>query len=305
MRKDIEIIEELQQGINSTANQEELWTRYQNLVYKIARQSNNTSGNDFDDLVQQGFMGLLTAAMKYKPESAGRNGGKASFAVYASPFIRFSMYDYLDATYCQFHIPTYMRTLLGKYRLVCDMLKAEGKEVEPEKVKKKLGINSRQYNRMVRTLHRMRVQSLDAEDDNGDGDDSRSLHELLASGEDLEKYFIVNERTMELHQCLSGALGLLDEKTAEMIKCRYFLGYRLTMIARIMNCSEAYVGSRIERGFSQIRRGEFGFRLAELLDDRAIRKHTVIRELKSESEQPAEKNDGPSMEDTGALFLIG
>lgn len=62
-------------------------------------------GLDLDDLIQEGFFGLMRAAQKYEKE-------KSEFSTYASIWIRSSIQRALAEKSEEFHLPVYMRERL-------------------------------------------------------------------------------------------------------------------------------------------------------------------------------------------------
>ena len=73
-----EIVEQIQKGIEVTANQERLWKNNERFVrWVIRKYIGDCCKDDQEDFMQQGFIGLISAAGKYRPE----NGAK--FLTYA------------------------------------------------------------------------------------------------------------------------------------------------------------------------------------------------------------------------------
>ena len=235
-----EIVSFIQKGIDVTENQERLWMNNKGMVYRIIRQC-GILGNDNeleDDMAQQGFIGLVNAALKYNPDE------KAGFLGYAIPFIRGSIYSYMASTYNCFHIPQYMRRRMRGY----GKLMAGGRETSDDEICSTLHISGKQLEELRETLNRIRAYSLDA--CAGDTDDG--LMEYIDSDEDLENAAVSSVYEMELHKALTAALSILDGRTLEIIKCVYFMGFSRTKVAEMSGCSHACICSKIERGFQKI-----------------------------------------------------
>lgn len=63
-----EIVKNIQNGTDVTLNQERLWNNNKGMVYKVIRRC-GIHGEDIEnDLAQQGFIGLINAAVKYSQQ---------------------------------------------------------------------------------------------------------------------------------------------------------------------------------------------------------------------------------------------
>lgn len=252
-----EIVEQIQNGVDVTANQERLWLKNRGIVYKMIRQKGLKNSDMEDDLAQQGFMGLINAATKYEI------GGSAKFLSYAIPFINGAMFRYMGTAISPFHIPQYMRRRIRRYAELQTEARAKGEELTDGQVCEVIGISEESFRSLQQTMERIRTYSL--EDAIPGGDEETSLLETIASDEDVEQLVINGESEKGLHKLLQKALSSLDKRTAEMIKCVYYMNFSKSSIARMMNCSRSYVGTRIERGFRRIRL-EYGDELVQYMD---------------------------------------
>ena len=73
-----EIVEQIQKGIDVSDNQERLWKQNKKFVsYCIKKYIGGCEQQDYDDFVNEGFIGLLNAAMKFNKEKmrASANNG--------------------------------------------------------------------------------------------------------------------------------------------------------------------------------------------------------------------------------------
>ena len=252
-----EIVEQIQNGVDVTANQERLWLKNRGIVYKMIRQKGLKNSDMEDDLAQQGFMGLINAATKYEI------GGSAKFLSYAIPFINGAMFRYMGTAISPFHIPQYMRRRIRRYAELQTEARAKGEELTDGQVCEIIGISEDSFRSLQQTMERIRTYSL--EDAIPGGDEETSLLETIASDEDVEQLVINGESEKGLHKLLQKALSSLDKRTAEMIKCVYYMNFSKSSIARMMNCSRYYIGTRIERGFRRIRL-EYGDELVQYMD---------------------------------------
>lgn len=232
-----EIVENIQNGIDVTLNQERLWQQNKGMVYRIIRFKSKFSQDIEDDLAQQGFIGLINAATKYKM------GGEGSFLSYAMPFVTGAIYKYMATTYNHFHIPQYMRR---RIRLYQDITAVE--EMSDEDIAQRLNIPIFSVREVRETIEKLCTYSLYSTEKETD----KLIIDTIADNYDLEEMIISSVYEQELHNALTDALGILDDVTIEIIKCVFFLGFSKKRVADMMNCSTAAISGRIERGFNKI-----------------------------------------------------
>ncbi|MCK9221126.1 MAG: sigma-70 family RNA polymerase sigma factor [Limnochordia bacterium] len=87
---DLELVEKVQQGDKQAA--EDLVTKYTGLVRHIVTRY-HTPFHDWEDLCQEGFIGLLSAAKRYRPEAF-----QVKFSSFAYLCIRRKIYSVLKAS---------------------------------------------------------------------------------------------------------------------------------------------------------------------------------------------------------------
>ncbi len=240
-----EIVEQIKKGIRVTANQEKLWKKNERFVrWVIKKYIGDCCKEDLEDFMQQGFIGLISAAGKYRSE------GGAKFLTYAENHIKTAIFRYNGCNTFSVHIPEYLKARMRKlaafkleYRATFD------REPEPEEIQKALRISLHSLHHLEKTLLNMRTRSLD-EYISEDG--SSSFLELLSTDEKIDELVGYSEYQRELHNELDKALGILDQRTALMIRCVYYQGNGYTRTAKIFGCSRQTVDGRIKKGFYKI-----------------------------------------------------
>jgi RNA polymerase sigma factor (sigma-70 family) len=90
---------ELFQDIDNKENRHEIIQSHLKLVSKIAKKYSFLNGNVFEDLVQEGTLGLVLAIDKFDPSLEFR------FSTFASFYIRNQIRKYLRSSAYLFHIP--------------------------------------------------------------------------------------------------------------------------------------------------------------------------------------------------------
>lgn len=240
-----EIVEQIQKGIEVTANQERLWKNNRSYVIKCIRKYiGECDPQDFEDFINEGFIGLVTATRKY------RAGQGTNFLTYATFYIRAALYRYNELNTYTVRIPEYLKERMKKLAAFKQAYRKEfHKEPEPEEIQKALCISARSLCHLEKTLLNIKTRSLDEYISN-DGD--TELIDLLVSDEKIDDLVCRSEYQKDLHKELEAALSILDQKTALMIRCAYYQQNCYTKTAKIFGCSKQAVNERIKKGFYKI-----------------------------------------------------
>lgn len=240
-----EIVEQIQKGIDVTENQERLWKNNRPYVMKcIKKYIGECDPQDYEDFINEGFIGLVTAASRYKA------GEGTKFLAYATFHIRAALYQYNGLNTYTVRIPEYLKDRMRKLAAFNQEYSEEfHREPEPEEIQKALCISARSLCHLEKTLMNMRTKSLDEYiSDEGDV----SLIDILSTDERIDELAGSSEYQKELHKELESALSLLDNKTALMIRCAYYQRNSYTRTAAIFGCSKQAVEERIKKGFYKI-----------------------------------------------------
>lgn len=240
-----EIVEQIQKGIEVTANQERLWKKNEKFIrWVIRKYIGDCCKEDLEDFTQQGFIGLVSAAGRYK----AKHGTK--FLSYAENHIKTAIFRYNGCNTSSVHVPEYLKTRMRKLAAFKQRYKEEfRREPDSEVICEALHISDRALCHLEKTLMNMETRSLD-EYISEDG--SSSLMDMLAADERVDELAGGGEYQRELHKELGQALSLLDDKTALMIRCVYYQRNTYTKTARIFGCSKQAVEERIRKGFYRI-----------------------------------------------------
>ena len=106
-----EIVTRIKAGIDGAANMELLYTQNRGMLCKIA--SKYQSYAEYDDLLQEGFVGLCNAVDAWEPE------GGASFIAYAVFWISQAMQRYIENNGSCVRIPSGQQQKIWKYKKIC------------------------------------------------------------------------------------------------------------------------------------------------------------------------------------------
>ena len=244
-----EIVEQIQKGIEVTANQERLWKNNKGFVVLcIKKYVGSCSDQDFNDFMQEGFIGLAEAARSFDI------GREAKFLTYAEYHIRKSVYRYNGLNTYMVRVPEYLKTRMRKLAAFKKNYMEEfHREPDQEEILNALHISYRSLCHLEKTMLNMRTKSLD-EYISDDGD--ANLLDMLSTDERIDELVGCSEYQKELHEELEAALSILDDKTALMIRCAYYQRNNYTKTAEIFGCSRQAVDERIKKGFYRILHSE-------------------------------------------------
>lgn len=240
-----EIVEQIQKSIEITANQERLWKNNERFVRMVIRKYiGDCCREDFEDFMQQGFIGLISAVGKYRPERGTK------FLTYAEKHIKTAIFRYNGCNTSSVHIPEYLKARMRKLTAFRQEYRKEfQREPDREEIQSALCISSRSLSHLEKTLLNMRTLSLD-EYISGDGESS--LMDMLSTDDKIDELVCGSEYQKDLHRELEEALSILDYKTAMMIRCAYYQRNSYVRTAEIFGCSRQAVDERIKKGFYKI-----------------------------------------------------
>lgn len=253
-----EIVEQIQKGIEVTTNQERLWKRNRPYVARCIRKYiGECDPQDYEDYINEGYIGLLTAASRF-------NAGQGTkFLTFATFHIKAALYRYNGLNTYTVRIPEYLKTRLRKLAAFRQGYREEfHREPEPEEIQKALRISARALCHMEKTLLNMETRSLD-EYISVDGESS--LLDLLSADEKVDELAGGSEYQKQLHEELEEALSILDDKTALMIRCAYYQRYSYTRTAEIFSCTRQAVDERIKKGFYKILHSKYRRKLESFM----------------------------------------
>ena len=185
------------------------------LVIKIAHHYIIPS-NKIMDIIQEGNIGLMTAARKFSPDFNVR------FASYASLWIKQSISRYLTSNDELIHLPSRKATIvrnIKKFRT--EFKKTNEREPLTEEILKEIDIEEKQ----LKTLHTFIYESICSLDANVSFSkkekNTSTLYDYISSGnaENPENIYITRELGLQLDK----QLDFLGERDKDILKNRYRL----------------------------------------------------------------------------------
>ncbi|MEK7784268.1 MAG: RNA polymerase sigma factor RpoD/SigA [Chloroflexota bacterium] len=199
-----------QQEADGDAAREALVLHNLRLVLNLAGRFRNASLT-YDDLVQEGILGLIKAADRYDPKRGTR------FATFAVWWIRQSIGRAIANLGRSVRLPVNRVHKIGQLRrIAAQMTQKLGGEPELEALAKTAGVSSQAASELLQDGQD--VISLDAPPDSED----REVLERMADDTTVDPEAAVLEDS--LRHILEESLARLDEREAEILRLRFGLG---------------------------------------------------------------------------------
>lgn len=214
-----------------------------NLVFYVANNFKKNLPNtiEFNDIIGEGILGLITAIDRYK---ISRN---TTFSTYATRWIQNYIQRYVKEKSSSIELPRYVVTLIKKWLFEWqNIYKKYGRNPTIKEMQNKLKISFRTAKKILETLNTStKISSLDS---TLDEDGEITLGDTVADTETSPEEFI---SILSTKQMLDSALEILTDKERAVIKLRYGLGKKQNKlscrkIAKIMHISPERV-SQIEK----------------------------------------------------------
>lgn len=187
---------------------------------------------DKDDLISNGFFGLLDAIEKYDPSRG------IKFETYAVVRIRGAM---LDAIRSQDWVPTSVRQKAKQYEQAIAQLENQlGRSATDEEIAMELGISSAELYTLINQLNASTIIPLE----DFTKTETSSNH-LVNPSEHIE--------IEEVKQTLSKAIDKLPEKEKIVVSLYYYEGLTLKEISLILKLSEARISQLHTKSIFRLR----------------------------------------------------
>ena len=261
-----EIVERLQAVIvgstEATSILGKLWEQNKGLVQQTVHKLTGLTkyDNDFEDMLQQAFFGLYTAAYSYDPTVGTK------FSTYVSKRICWELTRYYEQNGFTVRIPAYMRKRLRDCIEKKRQLDAETDHTVTYAVAlEKMGFSPAVIAETLAAFSKLEITSLDSVNDNEKDDNSISLLNMLAAEDDVEETVLSHEWLRELHNTLMTALQEVPDNVCGVIIRHYFQGVPLAQIAEEQGITRQTLYNREEAAFRYIRMGKYGVKLAEFM----------------------------------------
>lgn len=282
--KNEKIVSQIQNGIGDRHELlSELWTCNLGLVQKIIHHctglQKDIDRQDFEDLEQQAFIGIMCAMQKYDP-AAG-----VKFFTYAESYIKKSIYKYYDRNGQALRLPAYMRKRIRQYTQARESLRMKGKTASIENIQELLSWSDNAMRSVVETIRKAEMQSLDY-NLNENEKDSVTVLDMIAASENVEEDALSGSYLEGLHSLLQLALGELPNRERTVLQALFFQGLSYKELADCFGCTKQNISKIKGDAYKNIRMGKYGSELLSYLPDRKAKraKKRIDQDFKELSE---------------------
>lgn len=222
---------------------ERIVEQFPNLVESVARRFVNT-GEPIEDLIQEGYLGLLNAIDLYDPDKGTK------FSTYATHFIIGQIKHYLRDRGKIIKVPAWVQELQQKLARVMDSLSQQlGRQPSPSEIGAVMGMDEKQVEYLLSTSEMLRVTSLDNSD--GDEDDH-------CPGADLEKLEHPDSVTMQIvteeRVVLERAIERLKDIERKVLYAFFYEELSQIEIAQMLGISCNYVSHILRNSTKKLRK---------------------------------------------------
>ena len=248
-----ELVSEIQQGgENVKSLMDELCRNNYGLVVSTARHFR--SAEKLDDLIQEGFIGLMDAARCYDPEKG------ASFSTYATIHIRKAIYGYFRECGHIFRLPPEIAALLTRFFWIQEAYKKRyGEEIDRKTAAALLRIPEKKAATIMRIADQCNAASLYARIENGEGTELQDFIQDPESENGFEE--IMDEET---RRKVWEVIDTLPDAQSAVLRQKYQQNASLEEIGSTMGLSSWQVRTIHENAIRTLREGRRGRLLWEL-----------------------------------------
>ena len=260
-----EIVTRIKAGIDGAANMELLYTQNRGMLCKIA--SKYQSYAEYDDLLQEGFVGLCNAVDAWEPE------GGASFIAYAVFWISQAMQRYIENNGSCMRIPSGQQQKIRKYKRTCaQYLKLLGREPADWELCRLLDVSRDVLHHIREDARKGQIQSLSAPLGE-DGD--LSLEDTIPDQRDDYAGVLDKMQQEELGAVLWPMVDSLEERQAKTLRARYQEGKTLKETGEALGCGLQQARSIEAKAMRTLRQPRYADRLRPFLYDEELRSRAM------------------------------
>ena len=264
-----ELVIRIQQGGDRREELEELYKQNRGIIAKIVNRYHGSE--DEEDLFQEAYFGIATAAELWKPEEG------ASFATYAVYWIRQVLRRYIDNCGNLIRIPVHQKDRIILYRKTIAGFRREfGRDPFPLELMRALGVSFGQLQDLIKDAQALKVRSLAEEI----GEDGETLQEVIADPEDRIEAVLDRIEREELSALLWSLVDALEEQQAHIIRERYQGGKTLQECGDEIGCTREKARQIEAKAMRELRKRNTRNKLRPYLDVYSIGVHGSLNSFR-------------------------
>ena len=233
----------IQSGEDTAANMERLWTQNRAFVAKLALKYQVHA--EFDDLMQEGYLGLCQAVDGYDPEAGN------SFLHYATYWIKRAMLFYIRSN-GTVRIPVNLHSQISQHeRLRSSFLSEYGREPDHREISYYLGISKKSVPGLKKAARMRQIASLDSP---VEGTEDLTLEDCVPGPEEVEEDALEAVQQEQLKAVLWPMVDDLPGKCGEVLRGRYQDNKTLKELSEELDCSYQMVATLKNNGLRELRK---------------------------------------------------
>lgn len=254
-----EIVFEIQQGNDRKNNMLRLYNQNRGFIASIANRLKYYA--EFDELMQEGFIGMIRAAELYQD---GRN---TNFITYAADWIKSAMYRHIAQSRGALRVPANQMNQIIKYKKFAERWeKLTGREPTEQDVAQMMEITKKQAREIMTDAAMLHNRSLDEMVQCGEGDGIVLADTIPCEVNQIDNV-IDQIHAEERNAVLWGKVDGLGDSCAEILQRKYKHGETFEEIAKEMGKSRSTVIRLHNKSIRMLRRQRL---------DETIEGHTAI-----------------------------
>ena len=235
----------IQHGSDKKSYMEQLYLQNRGLIAKIAKKY--CAYGEMEDLLQEGYFGLVKAANSWNEEKDAR------FSTYASYHIRAYMQRYIENNGTAVRLPTNLRIHIMKLkRITDDYLKTIGRKPTIREISLRMQLSEKQINRIIEDALFLEIRStneiLSSEDD------SISLEDTIEDNRDMISQVDAAIQNEQLKVILWEIVDSLDSDQARVIHEKFQNNANSIETAAIMGTTPNVIKTLENRAFRELRK---------------------------------------------------
>ena len=201
---------------------EQLYKQNEGIIRKMAYKATH-GGDQFDDLLQEGFIALENAVNGFDP-AAG-----VQFITYFCTVLKWHFWRVMQSSSVPVTLPAYLHERLAKYKATKAALeKEQAAEVKPAQVAAAMGLDAKQAAEVELLLYQLRPVLLDAPiDETGDITNG----DLIPDGADIAGVICDDAEKEYNRRLLDDAMQRDLDETERVVLWRYYGGDQIQNIA--------------------------------------------------------------------------
>ena len=260
-----ELVIRIRAGVDRVQNMEKLYNQNRGMICKIA--SKYQSYAEYDDLLQEGFIGLCSAVDAWEPE------GGASFIAYAVFWIRQAMQRYIENNGSCVRIPSGQQQKIWKYKKICaQYLTLLGREPADWELCRLLGVSRDNLHYIQEDARKGQIGSLSIPL----GEDGElSLQDTIPDQRDDYAGVLDKMQQEELGAVLWPMVDSLEERQAKTLRARYQEGKTLKETGEALGCGLQQARSIEAKAMRTLRQPRYADRLRPFLYDEELRSRAM------------------------------